>query len=70
MLFKLAEMVATLFVVVLVVVTVNVPLCDPAGIAKRAGTVARDELLDKRTTDPPAGAGPLRVTVAVLVTPP
>lgn len=70
MLFKLAEIVARPFVVVLVVVTVNVPLCAPAAMAKVAGTVARDELLDKATTEPPAGAGALRVTVAVLVLPP
>ena len=68
--FKPTEMVARTFVAVVLVVTANVPLCEPAGIAKVAGTAARDELLDTVRTEPPAGAGALRVTVAVLVTPP
>jgi hypothetical protein len=67
--FKLAEIVATVPTVLLLVWTVKVPLSDPAGTVKLAGTVARSELLDKRRREPPAGAGALRTTVAVLAAP-
>ena len=45
-------------------------LVAPAGIVTLLGTLARLELLRSCTTTPPAGAGPLRVTVPVAVLPP
>ena len=48
------------------VVTVNVAELLPGGTVTLAGTLATDGLLlDSATTVPPAGAGPLRVTVPV-----
>jgi hypothetical protein len=44
---------------------VNRALVAPAGIVILLGTLARLELLRSCTTAPPAGAGPLRVTVPV-----
>jgi hypothetical protein len=59
-----------LVVVCTLVFTVNVPVEAPAGIVRVAGTVATAGLLLESTTDaPPAGAAPLRVTVAVDVVP-
>ena len=52
------------------VVTVNVAVVAPAATVTLAGTVAARLLLDKVTTAPPAGAGPLRVTVPVDGLPP
>ena len=49
---------------------VNRALVAPAGIVILLGTRARLELLRNCTTTPPAGAGPLRVTVPVAVLPP
>jgi hypothetical protein len=52
------------------VCTVNVRLVAPAGTVTLDGTVARDVLLlDKFTTAPPVGAGPVRVTVPVESSP-
>jgi hypothetical protein len=45
-------------------------LVAPAGMVMLLGTLARLELLRNCTTTPPAGAGPLRVTVPVAVLPP
>lgn len=48
------------------VVTVNVMLAVPAGTVTLDGTAATLELeLERVTTAPPLGAGPLRVTVPV-----
>ena len=48
------------------VVTVNVAELLPGGTVTLAGTLATEDLLlDSATTVPPAGAGPLRVTVPV-----
>ncbi len=54
------------------VTTVNVTVVAPAGTVTLAGTEATDGLLlESATCAPPAGAGPLRVTVAVeFCTPP
>lgn len=53
------------------VLTVNVAVAEPAVTVTLAGTVATAELLlDSVTLAPPAGAGPLRVTVPVEVLPP
>src|SRR5437660_12533444 len=53
-------------VVTAVVLTVNVALLAPAATVTLAGTVAVDVLLLVRVTAaPPAGAGPLSVTVPV-----
>ena len=48
------------------VATVKVAELPPAGTVTLAGTLATEDLLlDSATTVPPAGAGPLRVTVPV-----
>lgn len=53
------------------VVTVAVPVVDPAAIVTVAGTVATDVVPEVRlTVTPPAGATPLSVTVATEVVPP
>jgi hypothetical protein len=54
----------------LAVFTVNVAEVFPAGILTDAGTVASDESLDSEIVIPPAGAGPLSVTVPVELFPP
>jgi len=52
------------------VVTVNVVVVVPSGIVTVAGTLTDGSLLDKETTAPPTGAGPLSVTVPVDKLPP
>lgn len=47
------------------VFTVNVALVLPAGTITLGGTVAAASLLESMTCAPPAGAGPLSVTVPV-----
>src|SRR2546423_3303427 len=47
------------------VFTVNVTLVAPAGTVTLEGTLAALLLLESRTSAPPAGAGPLNVTVPV-----
>ena len=55
----------------MLVLTVKVALVDPDGMVALAGTVAADVLLlDSDTAAPPAGAGPLRVTVPTEELPP
>jgi hypothetical protein len=70
-LFSVAETVATVCAPTLTDVTVNVAELAPPATVTLAGTVAAAELLDNVTTAPPAGAVPVRVTVAVgFVKPP
>ena len=58
-------------VVTALVFTVNVALLAPAATVTVAGTVAVDVLLlERETTAPPVGAGPLSVTVPVEGDPP
>jgi hypothetical protein len=66
-----AEIVAETVVETGLVVTVNVAVVAFAATVTLAGTCAAAVLLlDKVTTAPPAGAGPVSVTVAVEVFPP
>jgi len=53
-----------------IVLTVNVPVDEPAATVTEAGTVTFDQLDDKLTVTPPVGAGPARVTVPVDEEPP
>ena len=52
-----------------VVDTENVALELPCATVTDAGTVAAGSLLDRATTRPPDGAGPVNVTVACEVLP-
>jgi hypothetical protein len=64
-------MVTGVDVVTALVLTVNVALLAPAPTVTVAGTVAVDVLLlERETTAPPVGAGPLSVTVPVEGDPP
>ncbi len=64
-------MVTGVDVVTALVLTVNVALLAPAATVTVAGTVAVDVLLlERETTAPPLGAGPLSVTVPVEGDPP
>ena len=66
-----AEIVAAVEPDTALVVIVNVALLAPAATVTLAGTVAADVLsLDNDTSAPPAGAGPLIVTVPVEGLPP
>jgi hypothetical protein len=47
------------------VLTVNVALVAPAGTVTLEGTLAAPLLLERAIFAPPAGAGPLKVTVPV-----
>jgi len=51
-------------------VTLKVAELLPAATVTEDGTVASAEVLDKVTTTPPVGAGPVRVTVPVEVVAP
>jgi hypothetical protein len=53
-----------------VVVTVNVPVVEPAATVTLAGTVADALLLERLTSAPPVGAVALTVTVPVELAPP
>jgi hypothetical protein len=64
-------MVTDVEAVTLLVLTVNIALLAPAATVTLAGTVAAAVLpLERETTAPPLGAGPLRVTVPVEGVPP
>jgi hypothetical protein len=57
-------------VVVVVVVTLKVPVVDPAGIETDTGTNAGVPFVHSSTETPPASAGAARVTVPVGDVPP
>lgn len=65
-----AVMVAVVVTVTDVVVAVNVPVVDPAGIVIDAGTVALAVFEESEMVSPPDGAMLLRVTVPSVVVPP
>src|SRR5258707_13631846 len=58
-------MLAGLETVTALVVTVNIALLAPAGTVTLEGTLAAPLSLESATCAPPAGAGPLSVTVPV-----
>jgi hypothetical protein len=62
--------VATLWAVTGVVLTVKVAESRPAGIVTLRGTSANTLLVNKETANPPVSAFPLNVTVPVDVLPP
>jgi hypothetical protein len=62
--------VAVLSAVTAVVVTLNVADVAPAATVTVEETAAAESLLESPTTDPPAGAGPVRETVPVELLPP
>ena len=66
----LAERMAVVALRTVLVVTWNETLVEPAGTVTNAGTRAWVMLLERATTVPPLGAGPLSVTVKVAVVPP
>lgn len=71
MLPRVALIVAVIFRFPLVVVTLKLADELPEGIVTVDGTIARKGwLLDKLTTMPPEGAGPLSATVPIEVAPP
>jgi hypothetical protein len=64
-------MVAEVFAPTGMEVTVNVAVVELAGTVTLEGTVAAAVLaLDSETTAPPAGAGPVKITVPVEGVPP
>jgi hypothetical protein len=68
--FKAAVIVAETSLFTADVVTVNEPRILPAAIEIDPGTLARVELLDSFTVNPPLGAGPVSVTVPAEETSP
>jgi len=60
-----AEIVAEVDITTIDVLTVKVALTLPAGMVTMDGTLAAPLLLESMTCAPPAGAGPLSVTVPV-----
>jgi len=60
-----AEIVAEVDITTIDVLTVKVALALPAGMVTMDGTLAAPLLLESMTCAPPAGAGPLSVTVPV-----
>jgi len=67
---NVAVMVAVVFDVTFVVLTVKVDDVLPAGIVTVAGTVAEESLLNSEIVSPPTGAAEPIATVPVLVFPP
>src|SRR5947209_7133365 len=65
-----AERVTPVFAGTVRVVTVNVTVWLPAGTVTPGGTAAAVPLLRRATAAPPAGAGPVSVTVPVTGFPP
>lgn len=63
--FTAAEICAVVGVPTVLVLTVKPACAAPAGTVTVAGTVAALTLDDRLTVNPPAGAGPVRVTVPV-----
>src|SRR3990172_9923934 len=68
--FTLPVMVAEVTAPTALVFTENVAVVSPAATVTLAGSVAAALLLDSATSAPPAGAGPLKVTVPVEDSPP